>query len=313
VDTAAQMTSVERLMYYSQNIEQEEPETKQKKVEELKNIKVVDQSGKEWKITKGKIEFQNLTVRYDVSLPPILKKISCKIRAGQKVGVVGRTGAGKSTLTLTLFRMVQFIEGTVLVDGKDIRDLSLETLRTNLSIIPQEPLLFRGTLRFNLDPFQKRTDKEIWDVLKKVYLEDYVSQLEGKLDSPVLEGGQNFSLGQRQLICIGRALLRGNKIIVLDEATASVDSANDILIQKTIRENFKDCTVITIAHRLNTIIDSDKIMVLDKGELKEFGKPAKLLKNSSGIFSSLIESTGSESSARLRKIANKEIDVFEGV
>jgi len=223
---------------------------------------------------------------------------------------VGRTGAGKSTLTVALFRLLEPSEGCIEIDGIDITQIGLDDLRSKLSIIPQDPVLFLGSIRRNLDPWDIHTDKEIWSVLKKVHLKKVVKDLNLGLQSIVEEGGGNFSLGQRQLLCIGRALLRQSKILVLDEATASIDIETDTLIQKTIRQSFQDCTVLTIAHRLHTIIDSDRIMVLEKGRLVEFGKPVELLAQPDSLFLALVNETDSKTAGNLKAIAEGKMDIF---
>lgn len=200
---------------------------------------------------------------------------------------LNRTGAGKSTITLALFRIIEPVEGQIIIDNIDISQIGLHDLRSKLSIIPQDPVLFTGTIRFNLDPFDKHTDDEIYQSLEHAHLKDYVNTLEDGIQHKIAEGGENFSVGQRQLICLARALLRKSKILVLDEATASVDFTTDELVQKTIRTEFEDCTMITIAHRLQTVIDSSKILVLEKGELNEYDEPERLLKNPDSLFYSL--------------------------
>ncbi|EFA83154.1 ABC transporter C family protein [Heterostelium album PN500] len=222
---------------------------------------------------QGAIVFRNLWLAYREGLDPVLRGINCRIEPKNKIGIVGRTGAGKSSLTQALFRLVEPLDGTIEIDGINIRELGLNDLRSRIAIIPQDPVLFAGTVRSNLDPFNKYTDLQIWESLERAHLKTAIQELTGGIDSPVQENGENFSVGQRQLLCMGRALLKRAKIIVLDEATAAIDIETDALIQKTIRTEFADCTVLTIAHRINTIIDSDKVMVLDKGELIEFDSP----------------------------------------
>ena len=192
-------------------------------------------------------------------------------------------GAVKSSLTVALFRIIESAHGAILIDGLDIATIGLSDLRSRLTIIPQDPVLFSGTLRINLDPFDSHTDDEIWIALQTAHLSEFVEGLVERLEYPVAEGGENLSVGQRQLVCLARALLRKTKILVLDEATAAVDMETDDFIQKTIRKEFADCTVITIAHRLNTIMDYDRIMVLDAGRIVEFDTPNKLL-NEKGVF-----------------------------
>lgn len=221
--------------------------------------------------------------------------------------MVGRTGAGKSSLIQSLFRLAEN-EGQILIDGIDIGAIGLHDLRKKISIIPQEAILFSETLRFNLDPFGDRTDAELWNALEQVELKTVVQAMPGALDCRVYDGGSNFSVGQRQLLCLARAILRSNKILVLDEATANVDSETDKLIQQTIRRQFADCTVITIAHRLNTIMDSDKVVVIDAGEIVEFDHPFELIKKSGGTFKRLLDETGESNAMALTLIA-KEVCV----
>lgn len=240
---------------------------------------------------KGAIDFKNVKLRYRPELDLVLKGINVSIKPKEKVGVVGRTGAGKSSLMLALFRLVEAAEGVVEIDGVNIATLGLDTLRSRLSIIPQDPTLFTGTIRSNLDPFEKYTDEEIWYALEKVHLKEAVQAM-GGIDSAVSEFGENLSVGQRQLMCLGRALLRRAKILVMDEATAAVDYETDRLIQETIREEFVDVTVLTIAHRIQTIIDYDRVLVLDKGLVVEFENPTQLLQNPGSVFYSMVHASG---------------------
>nr|XP_043635509.1 ABC transporter C family member 8-like isoform X2 [Erigeron canadensis] len=213
----------------------------------------------------GRIQFQNLKLRYRPNAPLVLKGISCTFKEGTRVGIVGRTGSGKTTLITALFRLVEPDSGRILVDGLDICSIGLKDLRMKLSVIPQEPTLFRGSIRTNLDPLGLHSDDEIWKALEKCQLKGTITRLPNSLDSSVSDEGENWSAGQRQLFCLGRVLLRRNKILVLDEATASIDSATDAILQRIIREEFSSCTVITVAHRVPTVIDSDMVMVLSFG------------------------------------------------
>ena len=200
---------------------------------------------------------------------------------------MGRTGAGKSSLTLSLFRLIEPTSGKIIIDNVDVTQIGLQELRSKLTIIPQDPVLFSGTLRTNLDPFDQYTEEQLWMAIEHSHLKDFVKSQENQLEHEVVESGENLSVGQRQLICLARALLRKTKILILDEATAAVDVETDSLIQSTIRKEFSDCTIITIAHRLNTIIDSNRVVVLDEGSIVEFDTPNNLLANNKSIFYSL--------------------------
>ena len=193
---------------------------------------------------------------------------------------------------MALFRLIEPVDGKIVIDNVDVSKLGLYDLRSRLTIIPQDPVLFTGTLRLNLDPFDIHSDDEIWNSLELAHLKSFVFSLELGLTHPVAEGGENLSVGQKQLICLARALLRKSKIIVLDEATAAVDIETDELIQTTIRKEFSGCTIITIAHRLNTIIDYDRIVVMDKGEIMEFDSPTVLLEKTDSIFHSMAKDEG---------------------
>ncbi|CAH1793467.1 unnamed protein product, partial [Owenia fusiformis] len=241
---------------------------------------------------EGAIAVDNYSVRYREGLDLVLKDVSFNVQPGEKVGIVGRTGAGKSSLTLALFRILEPANGSIIIDGKDITKMGLHSLRSKLTIIPQEPVLFSGSLRMNLDPTDIRTDDELWGALENAHLKDYVAGLPEKLMHPCSEGGENLSVGQRQLVCLARALLRKTKILILDEATAAVDLETDDLIQNTIRTEFKDSTVVTIAHRLNTIIDYDRILVLDAGMRKEYETPTALLNDKTTIFYGMAKDAG---------------------
>ncbi|XP_029207815.1 multidrug resistance-associated protein 1-like [Acropora millepora] len=240
---------------------------------------------------RGSIVIEEFDLKYREGLPLVLKQINCGVKPGEKIGIVGRTGAGKSTLTLALFRILERAGGRIVIDGIDISKIGLQDLRSRLTIIPQDPVLFSGTLRVNLDPFNNHSDDELWKILELSHLKNFVSGLEQGLLYPVSEGGENLSVGQRQLVCLARALLRKSKVLVLDEATAAVDLETDEVIQQTIRREFADRTVFTIAHRLNTVMDYSRIMVLDKGFMVEFDTPKALI-NKKGIFYSMAADAG---------------------
>ncbi|KAH7651237.1 Xenobiotic-transporting ATPase protein [Dioscorea alata] len=237
---------------------------------------------------EGSIDFLELKVKYRPNAPYVLKGITCRIVAGNKVGVVGRTGSGKTTLIGALFRLLEPAAGRILVDGLDICSIGLKDLRLKLSIIPQEPTLFKGTVRSNLDPLGLHSDQEIWEALEKCQLKTVISSNPSGLDSSVSDDGENWSAGQRQLFCLGRVLLRKNKILVLDEATASIDSATDAVLQRIIRQEFSSCTVVTIAHRVPTVTDSDTVMLLSYGKLVEYDKPSELMERKDSYFSKLV-------------------------
>ncbi|XP_063913975.1 probable multidrug resistance-associated protein lethal(2)03659 isoform X2 [Zophobas morio] len=262
-----QMTSVERVVEYI-NVEQENRS---------------GQSIDNWP-QKCKITYKDVNLTYGKSKDYVLKNINFTINSREKVGIVGRTGAGKSSLISVLFRLYQY-DGTISIDDVDIRTLSLEFLRSNISIIPQDPILFSGTIRDNIDPTGRYKDHEIWKAISTTRLKDIVPSL----DYRITEGGSNFSAGQRQLICLARAVISKSKIIVLDEATANVDPETDVMIYTTIQECFAECTVLMIAHRLHTVLYSDKVMVVDKGEIVEFDNPNVLLDNKNGAFYKMIE------------------------
>lgn len=242
--------------------------------------------------TEGAISVQRLEVRYRPDLDLVLRGLSFEVRGREKVGVCGRTGCGKSTLFLALYRIVEPSEGRIIIDGIDVSTIGLSDLRSRLSLVPQDPVIFSGTVRSNLDPFgQVSSDAAIWEALTRAGSDGFVRELEKGLDSPIKEGGANVSVGQRQLLCMARALLRSSRILVLDEATSNVDNTTDGLIQATIRTAFRDCTVLTIAHRLHTIVDSDRILLLDAGEKVEFDTPGKLLRDPHSAFRKLVDET----------------------
>ncbi|KAA6370904.1 MAG: putative Multidrug resistance-associated protein [Streblomastix strix] len=306
VDLQSRMTSYDRIRFYSSNLPQEVKRSEENPVDPDNN----------WPDT-GRIEFDKVTFRYRSGLPYVLKGVSFDLKGGEKIGVCGRTGAGKSSLLFALFRLVEldpklqpkmidlatgFLvendpneepnKGRVLIDGIDISKVDLSKVRRSIAIIPQDPTLFTGTLRYNLDIGGKyqNDDGRLWEVLGMVEMRDVVASLPLGLDTQVAEGGSNFSAGQRQLICFGRAILNNCRIVVMDEATASVDVETDAKIQRTIREQFVDQTVFVIAHRLNTIMNSDRIMVMADGNVAEIDTPENLKNNQDSAFNGLIRS-----------------------
>ncbi|XP_057671711.1 probable multidrug resistance-associated protein lethal(2)03659 [Diorhabda carinulata] len=268
-DLESYMTSMERLLEYT------EIETETKNGEEIEN----------WP-SEGAIIYEKVSLSYN-DTESVLKNISFKIRPNEKVGIVGRTGAGKSSIIATLFRLYE-VEGNIFIDGREIKNLSLNFLRKKLAIIPQDPILFSGTIRTNLDPFGEFTEQELWEALERVDIKNIIQDL----DQNVKSHASSFSSGQRQLISVARAILRKNKIVILDEATANMDHETDAMLYNIIQENFKDCTVLTIAHRLETIIQSDRVIVMDRGEIKQFDEPSTLLEDKDGIFYNLVQQAG---------------------
>jgi ABC-type multidrug transport system fused ATPase/permease subunit len=238
----------------------------------------------------GTIAIDNLVMAYRPGLKPVINGLECIINPKEHIGIVGRTGAGKSSFFLAILRIVEPMKGSIRIDDIDISQIGLADLRSKISVIPQDPILFTGTVRFNLDPFSLYSDADIERVLALVHLKAYVDSLDKKLDFEVQEGGSNFSGGQKQLICLARALLRKSKILFMDEATSSVSRDIDNLIQKTISEEFRDCTVLTIAHRLETVMESDRIFVMSEGKIIESGNPLELLKDSESEFYKLAQS-----------------------
>ncbi|CAL1598298.1 unnamed protein product [Knipowitschia caucasica] len=284
------MTSVERVVEYTE-LESEAPwETKLK-------------PPPDWP-SRGLVTFDGVSFSYSPEGPTVLHKLRATFRPREKVGIVGRTGAGKSSLVSALFRLSE-PNGKIYIDGILTSELGLHDLRQKMSIIPQDPVLFTGTMRKNLDPFTQHSDEQLWTALEEVQLKAVVEELPGRLDTLLAESGSNFSVGQRQLVCLARAVLRKNRILVIDEATANVDPRTDELIQQTIRDKFKDCTVITIAHRLNTIIDSDRILVLDAGRISAYDEPYTLLQDKQGIFYKMVQQTGKQEAVSLLESAKK--------
>ncbi|XP_046891464.1 multidrug resistance-associated protein 5 [Hypomesus transpacificus] len=285
-ETEARFTSVERIHHYIESLALEAPARIKNKA-----------PPPDWP-QEGEVVFDRTDLRYRDNLPLVLKKISCTIRPKEKVGIVGRTGSGKSSLGVALFRLVEPCGGTIKIDGINICDIGLADLRSKLSIIPQEPVLFSGTVRSNLDPFTQYCEESVWDALERTHMKECVSQLPLKLESEVVENGENFSVGERQLLCVARALLRQCKVLILDEATAAMDSETDSLIQETIRNAFQDCTTLTIAHRLHTVLNCDRIMVLNQGQLVEFDEPSNLLANENSRFCAMLAAVENKISVR---------------
>ncbi|CAF4934663.1 unnamed protein product, partial [Rotaria sp. Silwood1] len=297
VRVETEMTAVERILEYC-SLEQEP------------SVQILNKHRppNNWPL-EGQIVFKNVSMKYlrDEYSPLALRNITLTIEGGEKIGIVGRTGAGKSSFIQTLFRMGILVNGQIEIDHIDITTIELDDLRSRISIIPQDPILFTGTIRYNLDQFNNISDDQIWNALEEVQLKTLVNDLmlDG-LDSLISENGSNLSIGQKQLVCLARAILKKSKILVIDEATANVDNATDVLIQQVIRNKFKGCTVLTIAHRLRTVIDNDRIMVLNNGELVEFDTPSALLSNPNSYFVSLVDQTGSAEAKYLRTLVNRK-------
>jgi len=278
-DLESNVVSVERVKEYSETPQEAEWEIKETK------------PPRNWP-AEGKVAMENYSTRYRAGLDLVIKGIDVNVAGGEKIGIVGRTGAGKSSLTLSLFRIVEAAGGKITIDDVDISNLGLHQLRSKLTILPQDPVLFSGTLRMNLDPFERFQDAELYDALKLAHLKDFVDSLPQGLEYQCGEGGVSLSVGQRQLVCLARTLLRKTKILILDEATAAVDYETDELIQKTIQKEFADCTTITIAHRLNTIMDADRVLVLDAGKIAEFDSPQKLMQDRNSKFYAMAKDAG---------------------
>ncbi|NXK44826.1 MRP6 protein, partial [Chauna torquata] len=242
-------------------------------------------------LTEGRIEFRNYSLRYRPNLELALKHVNLTINGREKIGITGRTGAGKSTLAVGLLRLVEAAEGAILIDGQDIAQLGLHDLRTKITVIPQDPVLFSGTLRMNLDPLNQYTDADIWTTLELTQLKNFVADLPNQLEYKCTDRGENLSTGQKQLVCLARALLQKAKVLILDEATAAIDLETDLQIQSTLRTQFKESTVLTIAHRINTIVDCDRILVLENGRIAEFDTPEQLIAQK-GLFYRLMEESG---------------------
>ncbi|KAH8258053.1 hypothetical protein KR038_005111 [Drosophila bunnanda] len=292
VELENNMTSVERVLEYA-NI----PSEPAYETEEKVNLPAQWPSG-------GQLDFRDLRLKYGDHGPYILKGLNFTIRAEEKIGIVGHTAAGKSSIVAALFRLAH-IDGHIAIDGFETSELGLHDLRRRISIIPQDPILFSGSLRFNLDPFEEKSDAELWQVLEAVKLKEFVSNLKDGIYCRVHDCGANFSMGQRQQVCLARALLRQNKILIMDEATANVDPQTDNLIQEAIHTKFAHCTVLTIAHRLHTVMDNDRVMVVDMGRVVELGHPHELLHNRHGFLHRFVEKTGVGTAQHLRYLAEQ--------
>ncbi|XP_072031466.1 ATP-binding cassette sub-family C member 9-like isoform X2 [Amphiura filiformis] len=272
-DTEMQMNPVERVQYYAE-------------------VPTEHYGGKEppsdWP-SRGAIQIEHVSVRYDETLPPVLQDVTVSVQPGEKVGICGRTGSGKSSLTLSLLRIIETFKGKIIIDGENIALMPLTTLRQRLSIIPQDPILFTGTIRTNLDPIRSKSDQELWNALEIAQLKSIVSEFDLCLDTPVSEGGENFSVGQRQLFCLARAFLRNSRVLIMDEATASIDYSTEKLLQEVVASAFKGKTVLTIAHRVSTIRESDRIWVLSDGEIIECDSPENLLARETSEFYAMVQ------------------------
>ncbi|XP_076436012.1 ATP-binding cassette sub-family C member 5-like [Babylonia areolata] len=278
-ETEARFTSVQRVVDYSKTIESE-----------AASIVPGKRPKKDWPNSGGMV-FRNVQMRYRPNLPLVLKGVSFKVNPQEKIGIVGRTGSGKSSLGVALFRLVELSGGSIRIDDLDVGSMGLEDLRSKLSIIPQDPVLFVGTVRYNLDPLHQHDDHQLWLALEKCHIKESIAGLEQKLEAPVVENGENFSVGERQLLCMARALLRHSKVLMLDEATAAIDTETDALVQATLKEAFWDCTMLIIAHRLNTVLSCDKILVMDDGKVMEFDRPSTLMSKSGSVFRNMLEAS----------------------
>merc|ERR1712176_1122533 len=317
----AGMNATERILHYTEEIAQEAPAKSKdmgkqnakekiapKAKENLSSSSIavkamggVEVPGENWP-SKGEILFKELQMRYRTETPLVLKGLNVRIEGGSRVGVVGRTGSGKSSLLLVLMRIVEpalskedeEYVAPIVIDGIDVLRIGLTDLREKIAIIPQNPVLFSGTIRSNMDPFDQHSDEAIWNALEGCCMKEAIEEMPDLLQSKVAEYGENLSQGQRQLLCLGRALLKNCRILLLDEATSSVDYDTDKDIQRTLREAFKGCTVLTIAHRVNTIMDSDKILVMDDGLVAEYAPPQELLADKDSHFSEIVRHSQTE-------------------
>jgi len=282
------MVSFERCHSYTKISQEETPEVKKEKYNK-------DKSLINWP-SKGRVQIIDYSCKYRPKTEIVLSKINADIKAGEKIGVVGKSGSGKSTLSLSLFRLIEPFKGKIIIDDVNIEEISLNKLRKNMCIVPQDPTLFESTVRDNVDPLKEFTDKQIYDILEELEFfesikikskmiinkrKDFIHKC---LNYKIKENGDNISLGNKQLLCFARAVLKNSKIIVMDEATSSLDQKTQGIILKIMDKYFKKSTIFSIAHRIESVLNFDRIMVLDEGKLKEFDKPSELLKDKNSIF-----------------------------